>query len=124
MRATNMLWNQELQRVIFIDFERSTMAPLVKQLPARVLRELSPNKRYPIRQSPPKKMPTKLLTMPEDAMKKTRTMFTIFDEENMILQLPIPSPKRPVIEQEELNAEPMQEQSTHLKDHEAIQGTS
>lgn len=124
MRTTNMLWNQELQRLIFIDFERSTMAPPVNQLPIRVLRELSPNKRFSIRQSPPKKMPTKLFTTSEDAMKNTPGVFTIFDEENMTLQLPIPSPKRPVIEQEESRADPTQEQSTRLKDHEAIQGTS
>ncbi|KAI4124609.1 MAG: hypothetical protein LQ338_004711 [Usnochroma carphineum] len=98
LRAVNMLWNKELQRLLFIDFERSTtIQRRIKQRSVKVLGEISPNKPLPIggstTKSPDKISPSKLLRSSGNTM-KTAAAFTIFDEENITLQLPIPSPKR------------------------------
>ncbi|KAI4124200.1 MAG: hypothetical protein LQ338_004929 [Usnochroma carphineum] len=62
LRPENMLWNKELQRLVFIDFERSTMQPRPKPPLARVLGEISANKQSPsnmfrTKDWPPKKIP-------------------------------------------------------------------
>lgn len=102
LREANILWNEELQRPIFIDFERSTVQPRAKRNPRKVLGEISPNKPSPMGRSPPMK---KLLhknrrTGSGEGLEKkvnTAAAFTLFDDENMTLQLPIPSPERPSV---------------------------
>ncbi|KAL8906903.1 MAG: hypothetical protein Q9171_006082 [Xanthocarpia ochracea] len=94
----NMLWNEELQRLIFIDFERSRLEPRVKKTPTRVLQELSPSKLQNQR-SPIKKSIDKPSASLEEGVKKTPAPFTVLDEENMILELPILSPKRMLIDE-------------------------
>ncbi|KAL8703858.1 MAG: hypothetical protein Q9201_002973 [Fulgogasparrea decipioides] len=105
LREPNMLWNQELQRLIFIDFERSTIEARVKKVPTRVLENLSPNQNLPGKQSTAE-LPNKTSTRMNNEMKQTPAAFAISDDENMTLELPIPSPKRPLVEKEEPIEEP------------------
>ncbi|KAI4174364.1 MAG: hypothetical protein LQ346_008242 [Caloplaca aetnensis] len=99
LRAANMLWNDELQRLIFIDFERSTVQPRAKRNARKVLGEISPNKPSPMGRSPSmkKSLHKNRRTGSEEGLEnkvKTAATLTIFDDENMTLQLPIPSPER------------------------------
>ncbi|KAL8801686.1 MAG: hypothetical protein Q9182_004280 [Xanthomendoza sp. 2 TL-2023] len=52
LRFPNMLWNQELQRVMFIDFERSRRVPVVAAAPGEASRrsgmKTAPKKRQPL----------------------------------------------------------------------------
>ncbi|KAL9011753.1 MAG: hypothetical protein Q9173_003428 [Seirophora scorigena] len=58
LREANMLWNVELQRLVFIDFERSTIAhQRNKTTTARALREISPNKQLPDKKPIRQKLP-------------------------------------------------------------------
>ena len=43
VRSPNLLWNQEAQRVMLIDFERAIM--IQAEPKERVMQEISPNKR-------------------------------------------------------------------------------
>ncbi|KAI4096007.1 MAG: hypothetical protein LQ344_001241, partial [Seirophora lacunosa] len=93
LREANMLWNAELQRLVFIDFERSTIAHQQdKTTTARALREISPNK-----QLPNKKPKHQKLSEPRSKSRNepgNATKASIFDDEDLALELPIPSPER------------------------------
>ncbi|KAL8728302.1 MAG: hypothetical protein Q9181_005385, partial [Wetmoreana brouardii] len=102
----NMLWNGELQRLIFIDFERSTIEPRRKKTPARNLQERSPNEGRLNKQPLARLSPNISSTKVKNEIKKAPTAITIFDEENMPPGLRIPSPKRPFVEQEDSVKEP------------------
>ncbi|KAL8922521.1 MAG: hypothetical protein Q9172_003528 [Xanthocarpia lactea] len=106
----NMLWNQELQRLVFIDFERSRLEPRVNKTPTRVLQELSPSKLQNQR-SPSKKSANKPSVSLEEGVKKTPAPFTVLDEENMTRKLPILSPKRMLIDELWSNEESSEQQS-------------
>ncbi|KAL8644542.1 MAG: hypothetical protein Q9210_007203 [Variospora velana] len=97
LRAANMLWNKELERLIFIDFERSTIQPRDKQSPRKVLGEISLDKPSPMGRSPVKKSLGKSRRTRScggsENKTETAAAFTIVDEENMTFQLPIPSPE-------------------------------
>ncbi|KAL8627629.1 hypothetical protein Q9189_006686 [Teloschistes chrysophthalmus] len=75
LELRNMLWNPELQCVLFIDFERST---LTKDI--RALREISPNRQL---DGTVPRTPTKKL-------KSDRPWFEIYEDQPLVL--PFPSP--------------------------------
>ncbi|KAL9607939.1 MAG: hypothetical protein Q9167_007200 [Letrouitia subvulpina] len=79
LEPRNMLWNQKLQRVVFIDFERSKIViPQGDKSPKRrALQAISLNR-----------VPMPSANTAE--IKKESTPFTIFDDE-ITLELPIPS---------------------------------
>ncbi|KAI4138485.1 MAG: hypothetical protein L6R39_006764 [Caloplaca ligustica] len=119
LRAVNMLWNKELQRLIFIDFERSTVQRRTKQRSRKVLGEISPNKPTPMggsttNKSPDKKSPSKVLRSSENKV-TTAAAFTIFDEENVTLQLPLPSPRRLSVGEQWLEDEPASKQHSPVR---------
>ncbi|KAL9593276.1 MAG: hypothetical protein Q9219_007620 [cf. Caloplaca sp. 3 TL-2023] len=88
----NMLWNEDAQRLIFIDFERSAILPRPKdkKTSTRVLQELSPDKG-----GPNKRLSVRTSTSAIDKghswgdgkVKQMSTSIPIFDE-NLILELP------------------------------------
>ncbi|KAL8825179.1 MAG: hypothetical protein Q9170_007897 [Blastenia crenularia] len=116
LREPNMLWNKELQRLLFIDFERSTFLPREKKATAdkgtqeasadaqpsssKALQEISTNtqkspSKKPDRGLPEPKAITKSMSAPLSGSRlKGPVIFSIFDNENMSLELPIPSAKR------------------------------
>ncbi|KAL8659931.1 MAG: hypothetical protein Q9202_006886 [Teloschistes flavicans] len=77
LELRNMLWNPELQCVLFIDFERSTLAK-----DTRALRELSPTRQ--LNQTVPREPTTELKSKP--------SWFEIYEDEDQPLVLPFPSP--------------------------------
>ncbi|KAL8707807.1 MAG: hypothetical protein Q9220_007214 [cf. Caloplaca sp. 1 TL-2023] len=92
LERSNMLWNDELQRLLFIDFERSVVLRRAKPKPTTALQEISPNKLLPLKELRTLKRPqTQGCSVKKG---KDLTPSTIFDEENMWLDLPIPSPDR------------------------------
>ncbi|KAL8931939.1 MAG: hypothetical protein Q9216_007018 [Gyalolechia sp. 2 TL-2023] len=114
LREANMLWNTELQRLFFIDFERSTLLPPKKKgtttkrlqstttqpSPSRALQEISTNIQKSPSKKPDHKSPdlgplTNSISAPLSGKRtKASATFSIFDDENMSLELPNPSPKR------------------------------
>ncbi|KAL8723970.1 MAG: hypothetical protein Q9166_008200 [cf. Caloplaca sp. 2 TL-2023] len=92
LRRPNMLWNNELQRLIFIDFERSTIQPRVKNV-SRMLGEISSNKGSPRTKSPTKSSPSKTLTSSKYTEEHATSAFKVSNDEDKMLELPIPSPE-------------------------------
>ncbi|KAL8900832.1 MAG: hypothetical protein Q9192_000869 [Flavoplaca navasiana] len=102
LESRNMLWNEELRRLVFIDFERSVAQPRSKTTSTTALQEISPNKVSVTnwaRKTPSSNIHQVALNNSSSActhntMKGAPMTFDIFDDEDTALELPIPSPKR------------------------------
>ncbi|KAI4172543.1 MAG: hypothetical protein LQ348_006753 [Seirophora lacunosa] len=95
LREANMLWNAELQRLVFIDFERSTIAHQQdKTTTARAFREISPNKQLPNKKPTHQKLSEPRIKSRNEPLAGNETKASSFDDEDLALELPIPSPKR------------------------------
>lgn len=98
----NMLWNEELQRLVFIDFERSVVQPRSKPTSTTALQEITPNKLSVTKVARETTLPdmdqiasnNDSSACTHNLVKGAATTFDIFDDENTALELPIPSPKR------------------------------
>ncbi|KAL9026984.1 MAG: hypothetical protein Q9196_004432 [Gyalolechia fulgens] len=115
LRGANMLWNEELQRLLFIDFERSTVLPRRRKItkaktlhdvsantqlsPTRALQEISTNTQWsPSKTSgqklpEPESLPKSMNALLSSKGIKAPATFSIFGDENMSSELPVPSPK-------------------------------
>lgn len=113
LEPRNMLWNQELQRVVFIDFERSTFVSSQGNKPPRrrgALQEISLNK-----------VPTSSASTAE--IKKEPASFTIFNDE-ITLELPIPSKHQSLPVKSVSAATPISTEDVHEQNSDGLETLS